>query len=202
MLAGDCQGVAVLDCCTAPASFAHAPGAVLTRRPSAFQAGHIPSRYGSCECYALSPGAAGCPWLQLSLSLLLSTRCSLSGSKPTRTVQGMVRIRPGRLSPGPCLLTGVPAVVSRVKRDLACAFTRHLPCACCPAVAVTLEAGGAGTYTRRAIPGAGPSLDSCAFCPPRGPFNLWIPAPGRLFRRAAACRAARTRWGRWLVRSF
>jgi hypothetical protein len=56
-------------------------------------------------------------------------------------------------------------VVSRVKRDLACAFTRHLPCARCPAVAVMLGAGGAGTYTQRAIPGAGPSLGSCAFCP-------------------------------------
>ena len=30
-------------------------------RPSAFQAGHIPSSYGSCECYALSVGRCRLP---------------------------------------------------------------------------------------------------------------------------------------------
>jgi hypothetical protein len=34
---------------------------------------------------------------------------------------------PGRLRPGPCLLTGVSAEASRVKRDFACTFTRHFP---------------------------------------------------------------------------
>jgi hypothetical protein len=41
-------------------------------RPSAFQAGHIPSWRGSRECYALSPIAAGSRWLLLLLSPLLS----------------------------------------------------------------------------------------------------------------------------------
>ena len=34
--------------------------ALLTRRPSVFQAGHIPSWRGSCERYALLPVAAAC----------------------------------------------------------------------------------------------------------------------------------------------
>jgi hypothetical protein len=46
------------------------------------------------------------------------------------------------------------------------------PSAGCPAAAVTLEAGGAGTYAQRAIPGAEPSLDACALCSPRGPLNV------------------------------
>jgi hypothetical protein len=41
-------------------------------RPSAFQAGHIPSRRGSSERYALPTVAADSGWLLLMLSLLLS----------------------------------------------------------------------------------------------------------------------------------
>src|SRR5215471_10528740 len=41
-------------------------------RPSAFQAGHIPSWHRSCESYALSLVAGACRWLLLSLSPLLS----------------------------------------------------------------------------------------------------------------------------------
>ena len=41
-------------------------------RPSAFQAGHIPSWHGSCERYALSLVAGACRWLLLLLSPLLS----------------------------------------------------------------------------------------------------------------------------------
>jgi hypothetical protein len=41
-------------------------------RPSAFQAGHIPSWRGSCECYALSPVAAVSGWLLPLLSPLPS----------------------------------------------------------------------------------------------------------------------------------
>src|SRR6185437_13445607 len=37
-----------------------------------FQAGHIPSWRGSCECYALSSVAVGSRWLLLLLSRLLS----------------------------------------------------------------------------------------------------------------------------------
>ena len=43
-------------------------------RSSAFQAGHIPSCYGSCECCALSPVVPACRWSLLSLSPLLSIR--------------------------------------------------------------------------------------------------------------------------------
>jgi hypothetical protein len=65
-------------------------------RPSAFQAGHIPSCYGSCECYALSPVAAGCRWSLRLLSSLLSTQRKPSYSKLTRTLQGMARVRSGQ----------------------------------------------------------------------------------------------------------
>jgi len=41
-------------------------------RPSAFQAGHIPSWRGSRESYALSPVADDSGWLLLLLSSLLS----------------------------------------------------------------------------------------------------------------------------------
>ena len=44
-------------------------------RPSAFQAGHIPSCCGSCECYGLLPVAAACRW-----SLLLLHRCCQLGA--------------------------------------------------------------------------------------------------------------------------
>jgi hypothetical protein len=44
----------------------------IARRPSAFQAGHIPSWHRSCESYALSPVAGACRWLLLLLSPLLS----------------------------------------------------------------------------------------------------------------------------------
>ena len=47
-------------------------GAGSNRRPSAFQAGHIPSWHGSCESYALAPVAGACRWLLLLLSPLLS----------------------------------------------------------------------------------------------------------------------------------
>ena len=43
-----------------------------------------------------------------------------------RTVQGMVRVRPGRLLPDPYLLVRSVRRGSRVKRDFACTFTRHL----------------------------------------------------------------------------
>jgi hypothetical protein len=59
---------------------------------------------------------------------------------------------------------------SRVKRDFACAFTSHFTRVRCPAVTVTLEAGGADTYTQRAIPGTEPGQDSVSLtaCPVKG----------------------------------
>jgi hypothetical protein len=69
-------------------------------RPSAFQAGHVPSCYGSSGRCAWSPVAAVCRWLLLLLLLLLSRLLSIrrwpSGSKPTRTLQGMARVRSGQ----------------------------------------------------------------------------------------------------------
>ena len=66
-------------CCTlllyrpAPVSLLNpARCAEWARRPSAFQAGHIPSWQKSCECYALLPVAGACCWLLLLLSPLLS----------------------------------------------------------------------------------------------------------------------------------
>ena len=50
-------------------------------RPSAFQAGHIPSWRGSCECYALPPVAAARRWLLLLLSPLLSAPCEWFGAE-------------------------------------------------------------------------------------------------------------------------
>ena len=91
----------------------------------------------------------------------------------------------GGLRPGPCVLTGVSAEVSRIKRDFACTFARHLPpVLVAPAVTVTLEAGGADTYTQRAIPGSEPIQDSrtCA-C---GRFRY------RVAFRAVPCRAGPT----------
>jgi hypothetical protein len=94
-------------------------------RPSAFQAGHIPSWRGSCECYALSPVAAACRWSLLLLSPLLSTRRRSSGSKPTRTLQGMARVRSGQAAAWPLASDRSVRRGSRVKRDFACAFTRY-----------------------------------------------------------------------------
>jgi hypothetical protein len=72
LLSGD---VAVFCCCTGAlgVSFGGAARcAVPTRRPSVFQAGHIPSWRRSCKRYAPSPIAAGSCWLLLLLSPLLS----------------------------------------------------------------------------------------------------------------------------------
>ena len=48
---------------------------LIARRPSVFQAGHMPSWRGSCGCYALPLVAAGGRWLLLLLSPLLSAVC-------------------------------------------------------------------------------------------------------------------------------
>src|SRR5580693_796323 len=38
----------------------------------------------------------------------------------------MARVRSGQAPPGPRLLSGVPAEVSRIKRDFACTSARHV----------------------------------------------------------------------------
>ena len=80
------QGVAVHDCCTAPASSACAPGMVFTHRPSVFQAGYNPSRYKMYERRALSLIAAACRWPLLLLSPLLSAQPRLPGGGPCLTL--------------------------------------------------------------------------------------------------------------------
>ena len=95
---------------------------------------------------------------------------------------------PGRLLPGPWLLTGVFAeapgssVTSRVRSPGT--FT----CARCPAVTVMLEAGGADTYTQRAIPGSDASQGLAPF--PRTPDPAFVirgvPRPSMRMTTAAS----------------
>ena len=94
LLSGD---VAVLSCCIGAllVSFVGAARcAVPTRRPSAFQAGHIPSWRGSCECYALRPGRVGPARAlgKLTWSLAPSPRAS-GGTRCTRPAWTSVRRR-------------------------------------------------------------------------------------------------------------
>ena len=63
---------------------------------------------------------------------------------------------PGRLRPGPYILAGVSAEVSGIKHDFVYVDRRLSACAGCPAGTVMLDAGGADTYTKRAIPGPEP----------------------------------------------
>jgi hypothetical protein len=73
----------------------------------------------------------------------------------SRTVQGMARVRSGQAPAWPLSSDRSVRRGSGVKRDFACTFTQHRSaCARCPAVTVTLEAGGADTDTQRAIPGS------------------------------------------------
>ena len=58
-------------------------GAGSNRRPSASQAGHIPSRRESCERYALSAVTAACRWPLLLLSPLLSATGAVSRLRPS-----------------------------------------------------------------------------------------------------------------------
>ena len=90
-----------------------------------------------------------------------------------RTVQGMARARSGQALAWPLVSDRSVRRGSGVKRDFACTFTRQFPCARCPAVTVMLEAGGAGTYTQRAIPGADRSQDFFTFA--RMPTVLPLP---------------------------
>jgi hypothetical protein len=88
-----------------------------------WRAGHIPGCYGSRERCALSLVAAACRW---SLPLLSARRWP-SGSKPTRTLQGMARVRSGQAQAWPLSSDRSVRRGSRIKRDFACTFTRHFP---------------------------------------------------------------------------
>ena len=131
-------------------------------RPSAFQAGHIPRCCMTCER----------PWLPLTGDVCVGC-CCCCHLRPA-LCRGWPASGPGRLRPGPWFLTGVSAEVSRIKRDFACTFTRHFPCTRCPAVTVTLDAGGADTYTQRPSPDLSPAktLAPSARMPPVRQPNL------------------------------
>ena len=81
-----------------------------------------------------------------------------------RTVQGMARVRSGQAPAWPLVSDrsvrrGLQGQASlRVYVDQA-----RFTCARCPAVTVTLDAGGADTYTSRAIPGPIPPPRLCIF---------------------------------------
>ena len=107
-------------------------------RPSAFQAGHIPSWRGSCESYALSPVAGGSGWLLLLLSPLLSS---------VRHVRAWPPSPPGRghCAPPPPPI-GLTTVVLFAGGEVSSADSRvrspgTLTCARCPAVRSALDAG-------------------------------------------------------------
>ncbi len=95
-------------------------------RPSAFQPGHIPSCYRSCECSALSPVAT------LSSAdgrcCCCHRCCQLGVGRPVASrpapCRGWPASGPGRLRPGPWFLTGVSAETPG-SSDFACTFTRH-----------------------------------------------------------------------------
>jgi hypothetical protein len=126
-------------------------------RPSAFQAGHIPSRGGSCECYALSPVAGACRWSLLLLSPLLSTRRRPSCSKPTRTLQGMARVRSGQAPAWPLVSVRSVRRGSRVKRDFACTLAEAIP----PVLVVLRAQSRLGLEGRtRTLGGPSPDLTS------------------------------------------
>jgi hypothetical protein len=111
--------------------------AVLTRRPSVFQAGHIPSWRGSCECYALSQVAAGSRWLLLLLS---AARHLFPGVERRATVGHCSGVAPAGTSPAPrCWLAasrtrgrGVDAwltpVVPVTAPDGGCSYRTRLSC--------------------------------------------------------------------------
>jgi hypothetical protein len=80
-----------------------------------------------------------------------------------RTLQGMARVRSRQALAWPLVSDRSARRGSGVKRDFACTFSRHFHSCSLSAVTVTLEAGGAGTYTQRAIPGSEPGQGRCTF---------------------------------------
>jgi hypothetical protein len=120
---------------------------LIARRPSVFQAGHIPSWHGSCERYALSPVAAACRWSLPLLSRLLSTRRRPPISKPTRTLQGMARVESGQ---APAWPSGSDR--RRHRGSAVRGGRRPFPAETRSA----LDGGGVPPHPQRAIPGTSP----------------------------------------------
>ncbi len=137
-------------------------------RPSAFQPGHITRCCMACwhPC-ALQIGEA-CSWLLPLQSRLLSTAAGrIEVSVTARTVQGMARVRSGQAPAWPLVSGRSVRRGSGVKREFACTFAQELSSRIrCPAATVTLETGGADTYTQRAIPGSEPRIGPWTLCTP------------------------------------
>jgi len=116
--------------------------------------------------------------------------CQLAADRPVASqpapCRGWPASGPGRLRPGPCLLTGVSAETrSRIKRDFACTFTRHFP-----AVLVALRSQSCLRLEGRARTLSGPSL---ALSPARTHgSSAWREDLRRGRSPAAGRRAART----------
>jgi len=74
-----------------------------------------------------------------------------------RTLQGIARVLSGQAPAWPLVLTGVSAVVSRVKRDLTCTFTAAFP----PVLVVLRAQSRLGLEGRtRTLSGLSPDLTS------------------------------------------
>jgi len=78
----------------------------------------------------------------------------------------MARVRSGQAAAWPLVSDRSARRSPGSSGDFACTVTRYLP----PVLValtftVTLGAGGAGTYTQRAVPGSEPSQDSGTFRP-------------------------------------
>jgi hypothetical protein len=113
-------------------------------------------------------------WEDGDYSILTSVNAG-GGSVTACTVQGMAGVRSGQARPAPWFLTGVSAEVSRIKRDLACTCTRHLP-----PVLVALRAGSRLRLEGRTRTLSGPSPDLSQ----PGLLHLLPRCEGLLFRRS------------------
>jgi hypothetical protein len=131
-----------------------------SRRPSVFQAGHIPSWRGSCGSYALSPGAGVWRWLLLLLAPLLSapirraaghnkTICVVCRPSfpPACAASAPATFRPG-CGPGapPLPSIGLTAAALFAGGEVSRADSRvrspgTFTCARCPAARSALDAG-------------------------------------------------------------
>jgi hypothetical protein len=104
----------------------------------------LPARTRSC----ILPPALTIPYI---------FRIMNTSAVTARTLQGMARARAGQAPAWPLVLTGVSAVVSRIKRDFACTSTRPLP----PVLVVLLAQSRLGLEGRaHTLSGRSPDLTS------------------------------------------
>ena len=100
-----------------------------------------------------------CTWLLLPKMAKIIPRIFRIMVARRRTLQGMARARSGQAPAWPLVSDRSVRRGSRIKRLRVYVHQALFTRARCPAVAVALEAGGADTYTQRAIPGSEPSQD-------------------------------------------